>query len=230
MSEVFEIYQDNLKALFSKVSASFESLSDASKREKVLEEIEHNLNEIQNLIKDLEIQITIELPDPNYTLYVKNYKSGYDSYRKRYLKEKERISLEVKMNKIKLTTSSSTVNENIAYNSFDKLEKAKRATIEMENIGNDVMREFDTQKDQIKTITHKVGDMGDQLTTSTGLISEMERREKRNKNILIIFGIALFVIFLGIVIVRLFPKIWTSTPNESAVIELKNESATISDA
>ena len=69
------------------------------------------------------------------------------------------------MNKIKLTTSSSTVNENIAYNSFDKLEKAKRATIEMENIGNDVMREFDTQKDQIKTITHKVGDMGDQLTT-----------------------------------------------------------------
>ena len=134
------------------------------------------------------------------------------------------------MNKIKLTTSSSTVNENIAYNSFDKLEKAKRATIEMENIGNDVMREFDTQKDQIKTITHKVGDMGDQLTTSTGLISEMERREKRNKNILIIFGIALFVIFLGIVIVRLFPKIWTSTPNESAVIELKNESATISDA
>ena len=105
-----------------------------------------------------------------------------------------------------------------------------QATIEMENIGNDVMREFDTQKDQIKTITHKVGDMGDQLTTSTGLISEMERREKRNKNILIIFGIALFVIFLGIVIVRLFPKIWTSTPNESAVIELKNESATISDA
>ena len=62
MSEVFEIYQDNLKALFSKVSASFESLSDASKREKVLEEIEHNLNEIQKLIKDLEIQITIELP------------------------------------------------------------------------------------------------------------------------------------------------------------------------
>ena len=52
MSEVFEIYQDNLKALFSKVSASFESLSDASKREKVLEEIEHNLNEIQKLIKD----------------------------------------------------------------------------------------------------------------------------------------------------------------------------------
>ena len=70
MSEVFEIYQDNLKALFSKVSASFESLSDASKREKVLEEIEHNLNEIQKLIKDLEIQITIEHPFRRHQLYI----------------------------------------------------------------------------------------------------------------------------------------------------------------
>ena len=125
--------------------------------------------------------------------------------------------------KIELKTMSSTVNDNIANKSFEKLQNAKRATIEMESVGNDTLKEFDSQKDQIKKITNKVSDMNDQLSSSTGLITEMDRREKRN-NILVIFAITLLVIFFGILIIRILPTV--SSANTISVDLTKDENVT----
>ena len=233
MSDLFEIYQENLKALFSKISSSFDSLATTSNKKAVIDEIEHTLKEIEKLIKDLEVQIATEMTnDPNHSLYVKNYKSGYEQYKRKYFKEKEKVELEIKANTIGLSTTASSINQSIAYNSFDKLERAKRETIEMENVGNDVMRDLEGQKEQMKGITGKVGDIGDQLTVSTGLISDMDRRNKRNKNIIVIFAIALIVIFIGIVLLRIIPKFTSSNPStgstEDITVKINNNTTTTS--
>ena len=223
MSELFDIYQENIKILFKKVSSSFDSLKQSKNRQGELDSIDKSLHEIEKLIKDLDILITTGLSDQNFSIYVKNFKTGYEMYRKRYLKEKDKIVIDVYMKKIELKTMSSTVNDNIAYKSFEKLQNAKRATIEMESVGNDTLKEFDSQKDQIKKITNKVSDMDDQLSSSTGLITEMDRREKRN-NILVIFAITLLVIFFGILIIRILPKV--SSANTISVDLTKDENVT----
>ena len=223
MSELFDIYQENIKILFKKVSSSFDSLKQSKNRQGELDSIDKSLHEIEKLIKDLDIHITTGLSDQNFSIYVKNFKTGYEMYRKRYLKEKDKIVIDVYMKKIELKTMSSTVNDNIAYKSFEKLQNAKRATIEMESVGNDTLKEFDSQKDQIKKITNKVSDMDDQLSSSTELITEMDRREKRN-NILVIFAITLLVIFFGILIIRILPKV--SSANTISVDLTKDENVT----
>ena len=223
MSELFDIYQENIKILFKKVSSSFDSLKQSKNRQGELDSIDKSLHEIEKLIKDLDIHITTGLSDQNFSIYVKNFKTGYEMYRKRYLKEKDKIVIDVYMKKIELKTMSSTVNDNIAYKSFEKLQNAKRATIEMESVGNDTLKEFDSQKDQIKKITNKVSDMDEQLSSSTGLITEMDRREKRN-NILVIFAITLLVIFFGILIIRILPKV--SSANTISVDLTKDENVT----
>ena len=223
MSELFDIYQENIKILFKKVSSSFDSLKQSKNRQGELDSIDKSLHEIEKLIKDLDIHITTGLSDQNFSIYVKNFKTGYEMYRKRYLKEKDKIVIDVYMKKIELKTMTSTVNDNIAYKSFEKLQNAKRATIEMESVGNDTLKEFDSQKDQIKKITNKVSDMDDQLSSSTGLITEMDRREKRN-NILVIFAITLLVIFFGILIIRILPKV--SSANTISVDLTKDENVT----
>ena len=223
MSELFDIYQENIKILFKKVSSSFDSLKQSKNRQGELDSIDKSLHEIEKLIKDLDIHITTGLSAQNFSIYVKNFKTGYEMYRKRYLKEKDKIVIDVYMKKIELKTMSSTVNDNIANKSFEKLQNAKRATIEMESVGNDTLKEFDSQKDQIKKITNKVSDMDDQLSSSTGLITEMDRREKRN-NILVIFAITLLVIFFGILIIRILPKV--SSANTISVDLTKDENVT----
>ena len=223
MSELFDIYQENIKILFKKVSSSFDSLKQSKNRQGELDSIDKSLHEIEKLIKDLDIHITTGLSDQNFSIYVKNFKTGYEMYRKRYLKEKDKIVIDVYMKKIELKTMSSTVNDNIAYKSIEKLQNAKRATIEMESVGNDTLKEFDSQKDQIKKITNKVSDMDDQLSSSTGLITEMDRRGKRN-NILVIFAITLLVIFFGILIIRILPKV--SSANTISVDLTKDENVT----
>ena len=223
MSELFDIYQENIKILFKKVSSSFDSLKQSKNRQGELDSIDKSLHEIEKLIKDLDIHITTGLSDQNFSIYVKNFKTGYEMYRKRYLKEKDKIVIDVYMKKIELKTMSSTVNDNIAYKSLEKLQNAKRATIEMESVGNDTLKEFDSQKDQIKKITNKVSDMDDQLSSSNGLITEMDRREKRN-NILVIFAITLLVIFFGILIIRILPKV--SSANTISVDLTKDENVT----
>lgn len=224
MSELFEIYQENIKILFKKVSSSFDSLKQSKNRQIELDTIDKSLHEIEKLIKDLDIHITTGLSDQNFSIYVKNFKTGYEMYRTRYLKEKDKIIIDVNMKKIELIAMSSPVNDNIAYKSFEKLQNAKRTTIKMENIGNEALKEFDSQKDQIKTIKNKVCDIDDHLSSSTGLITEMDRREKRNKNILVIFSVTLVVIFFGILIIRILPKV--SSTDTISVDLTKDENVT----
>ena len=95
-------------------------------------------------------------------------------------------------------------NDEIAWNSYSKLEKVKRTTIEMENISIEVSRELNNQTDKLKGISSKVNEINRDISTSTGLINKMMNLQRRNKVIILLFSLFLILTFVGIMCFKFF--------------------------
>jgi predicted RND superfamily exporter protein len=123
------------------------------------------------------------------------------------------------MDSLILTTDSSTQkeklitgNDEVAWGSFEKLQKAKRATIEMENVSIDIGRELNNHTEKMNSIGSKLTDTNKELTVSSGVISRMMRLQRQNKLIIALFSIALITALLVI----LFVKLTSSNSNSKA--------------
>lgn len=223
MSETLEIYQENLKAIFSSITKNFESLiqcDSPSSKEEILNKLSYHINDCDKLIKTIDIQVsTDEDKDSNLTLYVQNYKNGLHQYKTKYLKEKEKFEFDKMNEKLEPKTipisTTSHLTEEIAYKSFDKLEKAKRATYEMENSGNYIMIEMNSQTDKMKNTKTKINTLGNDLSDSTKLINEMDEHQKKNNKIIKLFFIGLFIALLLIGFGRFYNN-RTITPTNAA--------------
>ena len=79
---------------------------------------------------------------------------------------------------------------------FNKLQNARRVTIEMQGIGQDVMRDMNGQSETMKSINSKIGNVSDDLSSSSSLISEMQKIRRRNKMIIYLYGGFLIILFL----------------------------------
>ncbi len=221
MSGLFDVYQTNVKMLFQKIANNLDSIS--TETENKLTEIEKDLLETQKLLKNLEIEVAGESPVSDIYLIVKNYKNGYAQYNKRYKKEKEKFENNIKSVSLGININKNFQNEEIAYNSFNKLQNARRVTIEMEGIGEDVMRDMNGQSDIMKGINSKIGDISNDLNSSTTLISEMQKIQRRNKAIIYLYGAFLIFLFLIIAFFRIYPKFKSNSPNpNSQIIKTNN--------
>jgi hypothetical protein len=216
MSDLLDIYQENIKNVFSKISKILENLNmySSEKAESAINEAEAHLKEADRLIKNMELQ---SLTSKSDNLVLKNYKNGYDSYKKKISKAKD----SQKLDSLILNTDSSTQkeklinNEELMWSSFDKLQTAKRTTIELENVSIEVSRELQGQSEKMKGIDKKVQLINNDITTSTGLIGRMLNLQRRNKIIIALAGISLFSIFIIIFILRFTSgKTDTTTSNK----------------
>ena len=218
MSGLFDIYQSNVKILFQKISNNLDTIS--SETGEKIDLIESDLKEVQKLLKNLEIEVAGESPVSDIYLIVKNYKNGYAQYNKRYKKEKEKYQNSIKSVSLDINSKDSIKNniknDEIAYNSFDKLQNARRATIEMQGIGQDVMRDMNGQSETMKNINSKIGNVSDDLSSSTSLISEMQKIRRRNKIIIYLYGGFLIILFLIIAFFRIYPKFKSNSPNPNS--------------
>ena len=217
MSGLFDIYQSNVKMLFQKISNNLDTiLSETGEK---IDLIESDLKEVQKLLKNLEIEVAAESPVSDTYLIVKNYKNGYNQYTKRFRKEKEKYQNSIKSVSLGInsdnTMNNNIKNDEIAYNSFDKLQNARRATIEMQGIGQDVMRDMNGQSETMKNINSKIGNVSDDLSSSTSLISEMQKIRRRNKIIIYLYGGFLIILFLIIAFFRIYPKFKSDNPNQN---------------
>jgi len=217
MSGLFDIYQSNVKMLFQKISNNLDTIS--SETGEKIDLIESDLKEVQKLLKNLEIEVAAESPVSDTYLIVKNYKNGYNQYTKRFRKEKEKYQNSIKSVSLDINSKDSIKNniknDEIAYNSFDKLQNARRATIEMQGIGQDVMRDMNGQSETMKSINSKIGNVSDDLSSSSSLISEMQKIRRRNKMIIYLYGGFLIILFLIIAFFRIYPKFKTNNPNKN---------------
>ena len=225
MSSLFEIYQTNLKMLYRKISNNLDTIQKDT-GEKLLE-IEEDLNEVEKIIKNLEIELTGESPISESYLILKNQKSTYENYKKKFRKEKEKYNSSIKKVELELNSNSllnkNLKNDEIAYNSFNKLENARRISIEMDSLGHDVMRDMYDQSEIMKGINSKIGDISNDLNSSTTLISEMQKIQRRNKAIIYLYGAFLIFLFLIIAFFRIYPKFKSNSPNpNSEIIKTNN--------
>jgi hypothetical protein len=163
-------------------------------------------------VKNIEIQsLTSDKNSSDTSVLIRNYKTAIDQYKKRILKARENLSTNKKINSLMLTTDSSTQqkeklisgNDELVWGSFDKLEKAKRATIEMENVSIEISRDLNSQSEKMRNIGTKVNETNHELTVSSGLITRMMRLQRRNKIIIALFSVGLITTFLVILFVKL---------------------------
>ena len=145
----------------------------------------------------------------DYNVYIKNYKNGIDSYKKRLNKLKETQQYSKSLDSMLINTAETQreklINDELVWNQLEKIEGAKRATIEMEHISLEVSKELYSQSEKMGGISEKLKSMNGEIDNSNSLIRRMMRRENRNKAMIAIFSIFLIFLFLTILYFKLFP-------------------------
>ena len=227
MSSLIDIYQSKLKKLNQKIEYNFGTLS--KKTEEKLSEINDNLKESQKLLKNLELEVSGESQQSNSYLILKIYKNSYNEYSKKYKVEKEKYENSLKEVSLGINSDinlkQNLKNDEIAYNSFNKLENVRRISIEMEGLGQDVMRDMNSQSETMKGINSKIGDVSNDLNTSNALLTEMNKIQRRNKTIVYLYGAFLFFVFLVIAFFRIYPKFKSGNNNNNAEpLNIQNKS------
>lgn len=228
MSSLIDIYQSKLKKLNQKIEYNFGTLS--KKTEEKLSEINDNLKESQKLLKNLELEVSGESQQSNSYLILKIYKNSYNEYSKKYKVEKEKYENSLKEVSLGINSDinlkQNLKNDEIAYNSFNKLENVRRISIEMEGLGQDVMRDMNSQSETMKGINSKIGDVSNDLNTSNALLTEMNKIQRRNKTIIYLYGAFLFFVFLVIAFFRIYPKFKSGNNNINNVepLNIQNKS------
>jgi hypothetical protein len=145
----------------------------------------------------------------DYGVYIKNYKNGIDSYKKRLTKLKESITSKKNLDSILVmneTQREKLINDEVAWNQLEKIQVAKRATIDIMQSSNDIGKELHGQTEKMSGIKEKLNNMNGEIDNSNSLIRRMMRRENRNKAIIAVFSIGLILVFLIIMYFKLFPE------------------------
>ena len=120
--------------------------------------------------------------------------------KKKWKKLKEKLKM-LKNNKDNISPlnedADDETSQSIRFNSFNKLQQATRSTIEMENMSGNILGDLNNQSSQMKNVSSKIGLINDDIDSSNNILNKMFSRQSRDKKIIIIFGLILFIIFLG---------------------------------
>ena len=118
--------------------------------------------------------------------------------KKRWKKLREKIKL------LKKNNNNNQNNINDEYedttqitriNSFKKLQQATRSTIEMESMSGNILGDLNNQSSQMKGVSSKIGLINEDIDSSNTILNKMFSRQNRDKKIIILFGLFLFLIF-----------------------------------
>ena len=76
----------------------------------------------------------------------------------------------------------------------------------MESMTGNILGDLNNQSNQMKGVNSKIGMMNEDLDSSTGVLMKMIGRGNRDKRIIILFGLLLFLIIVGLLIYKLINK------------------------
>jgi hypothetical protein len=142
-------------------------------------------------------------------LIVRNYKICLEQYKKRIGKQRETVVNNRNLDLLITTTSETQrqklIDHDTAWQQLNKIELAKRTTIEMEHVSIEICKDLNKQTEVMKGVQHKLTDVNKEIRNSNSLISRMMRREHRNRAIITIFSVGFIMTFLVILYFKLFP-------------------------
>ena len=177
-------------------------IGDYNVLKNVVESVNHKIIETEKEIK----LINIELTTNNYKINTSENSQKLETLKKQYRRLEKKLSNEIE-NKKDIADQDDETAKSIPYNSFKKIQMARRSTIEMESMTGNILGDLNNQSSQMKGVTSKIGLMNNDLDSSSGVIIKMAGRRNRDKKIIILFGILLCLIVCGILIYKIIDKL-----------------------
>ena len=179
-------------------------IGDYNKLKEVIDIVNHKITETEKEIKSINIELTTN-NIKNNNLSTKESSQKLEKLKKQFRKLEKKLNNNSDNNK-DIMDQDDEREKSIPYNSFKKLQLATRSTIEMENLTGNILGNLNNQTTQMKGVTSKIGMMNNDIDSSTGIIMKMIGRGNRDKKIIILFGLLLFVIIVGVLIYKLVNK------------------------
>ena len=172
----------------------------------IVDQMGDAITNTEKAVKDLSIYNVMNNKDQSKTNTLQRQLT--DS-KKRWKKLKEKIKL-LKINNSNNPNSINVETEDtsqaIRINSFNKLQQATRSTIEMENMSGNILGDLNNQTSQMKGVSSKIGLINNDIDSSNNILSKMFSRQSRDKKIIILFGLLLFLIFFGTLTYKVYRK------------------------
>ena len=219
MSDLLSLYEINLRNNQDGINKCVEKIynylsGNDTKGDNVTEIMERfdNLIQSQNkMVKQIEVDVFSSAKKEDlegYNSKISFYKQSLEMNKKKYRELEEKLNLKeaslivTDKNQLK---GNLLQNEQLAYVGNQKIQQAKRALAEAEDMGNQIMVDMEKQTNVMKNTNNKLKGMNSELDESNNILNQMKSRLKKNKNIIKYLAIILFVI-LAIVCVYKFLK------------------------
>ena len=207
-----DFYENEIRKDFDKLDTlnSQAEISSDTELNTIVDQMGEAITKAEKTVKDYNIYNNLNNnTDQNKT---KDIQKKLTDSKKRWKKLKDKLKILKKNNKA--NNNDNSINEegdddtshSIRYNSFQKLQLATRSTIEMENMSGNILGDLSNQSNQMKSVSSKIGLINDDIDSSNTILGKMFSRQGRDKRIIIIFGIILFLIFLGILTYKIINK------------------------
>ena len=180
-------------------------ISDYNKLKEVIDLVNHKILETEKELKLINIELTTN-NIKNNILSTKESSQKLEKLKKQLRKLEKKLNNNLDINNKDYIDQDDERAKSIPFNSFKKLQMARRSTIEMENMSGNILGNLDDQTTQMKGVTSKIGMMNSDIDSSTGVLMKMIGRGNRDKKIIILFGLLLFIIILGVLIYKLVSK------------------------
>ena len=214
MSDLLQFYEKDFRKsqdLINKnVEKIYDYLSSKTKIEynvsEIMDQLENLIDSQQKTIKKIEIEVssTVKTEDlEGFNSKISSYKKSLDLNKTKYRELEEKINLkEASMIVTDKNQLNGTLlkNEQLAFAGNQKLQQAKRALAETEDVGNKIMINMEEQSNVMKNTNNKLKGMNSELDESNSILNRMKSRIKKNKNIIKYLSI-IFAIILCIVII-----------------------------
>lgn len=173
----------------------------------IVNTLEREIDDTEKEIKNYKIESTINENNSrskiaNELELFKKYKNKYRKLKKKYDSNNKNILIGDDNNE----DNSDESTQSISFKSFNKIQQATRASIEMENMSGNILGDLNSQTGQMKGVSSKIGLINEDIDSSSGILVKMLSRQNRDKKIIIIFGIILFLLFLSVLIYKLVKK------------------------
>lgn len=196
MSDLFAIYDENLKGIFERIKKRIDDVNSDN-----LSELVNLVNQGDDIIKQMKLE---SLTNANKNK-VNAYTNDINEYKKRTRKLQEKYNDEKnsKLFETKNEKGGLIANEEYAYSGSQKLEEAKRVLASTEDTANKIMGSMEEQNEKFKSVNVKIKGMNDSLDGSNSLMNSMQIRMNKNKRIILIFAMVL----LGILALTITMKV-----------------------
>ena len=192
---------DHLETLNSKAN-----ISEDKELPIIVDQMGDAISNTEKPVKDLSIYNVMNNKDQTKTNTLQRQLT--DS-KKRWKRLKEKIKLLKKSNSDNpnsINVDNEDTSQAIRINSFNKLQQATRSTIEMENMSGNILGDLNNQTSQMKGVSSKIGLMNNDIDSSNNILNKMFSRQSRDKKIIILFGLLLFLIFFGTLSYKVYRK------------------------